>query len=516
VIRPAILGILLFLLHVALVVDDLDAMRYNEETKHSYASVRSRMHYLDWATKPQLYKNYPNHREVPMNRNPSGPELDALKSIVQSESSGEVDWDLNLLSELLHYSFGVTRRLRFGSEWMDFRAAASAGVLYPVETYVVTGGIENLPDGVYYYHAKQHSLIEVRPGDYRQLVAASVDPRLASDRAIIVMSAIPWRSAWKYQSRAYRYCLWDCGTFLSNLVACSTAVKLIATVYAGFIDRTVNQVIGVDRREEATLCVVGFGGHGKQTAPTSELPLDPVVSDPLSSATVDYPLIAEVHRGTAFESEEDLAVWRNSTWSSHPCKLISIPSSSTLAETIKRRGSTRRFEQVPIQINELKIILNSAFQNISVDFLQNRATTLSTYVIVNSVDGLQSGSYYSDCERGALELLRQGNFRAVAGHLCLEQPLPHDASAVIFLLSDLKRVISKLGQRGYRAVQLEAGLRGGRIYLAAYSIRLGATGLTFYDDEVVDFFSPHAKGKDAIFVLAIGKPASSRLTVSGR
>jgi hypothetical protein len=40
----------------------------------------------------------------------------------------------------------------------------------------------------------------------------------------------------------------------------------------------------------------------------------------------------------------------------------------------------------------------------------------------------------------------------------------------------------------------------------AYAPRLPATGLTFFDDDVIDFLSPHAKGKSAIFLLAIGKP----------
>jgi hypothetical protein len=42
--------------------------------------------------------------------------------------------------------------------------------------------------------------------------------------------------------------------------------------------------------------------------------------------------------------------------------------------------------------------------------------------------------------------------------------------------------------------------------LAAYAQRLGATGLTFFDDDVIQFFSPHAKDKSAMFLLAIGKP----------
>ena len=48
---------------------------------------------------------------------------------------------------------------------------------------------------------------------------------------------------------------------------------------------------------------------------------------------------------------------------------------------------------------------------------------------------------------------------------------------------------------------------GGRAYLAAYAQRFGASGLTFYDDDVVRFFSPHAAGLDAIFVTALGRAA---------
>jgi hypothetical protein len=37
---------------------------------------------------------------------------------------------------------------------------------------------------------------------------------------------------------------------------------------------------------------------------------------------------------------------------------------------------------------------------------------------------------------------------------------------------------------------------------------LGASGLTFYDDDVTAFFSPHASGKSAIFVVALGRTAA--------
>jgi hypothetical protein len=59
-------------------------------------------------------------------------------------------------------------------------------------------------------------------------------------------------------------------------------------------------------------------------------------------------------------------------------------------------------------------------------------------------------------------------------------------------------------------VQLEAGILGGKLYLGAYAQRLGATSLTFYDDDVIHFFPPHAEGKSAIFLVAVGNSAKHR------
>ena len=65
---------------------------------------------------------------------------------------------------------------------------------------------------------------------------------------------------------------------------------------------------------------------------------------------------------------------------------------------------------------------------------------------------------------------------------------------------------SHLGERGYRAAQLAAGLAGGRLYLAAYALGLAATGLTFFDAEVSRFFA--AADQEVLFLMAVGHPAS--------
>jgi SagB-type dehydrogenase family enzyme len=196
-----------------------------------------------------------------------------------------------------------------------------------------------------------------------------------------------------------------------------------------------------------------------------------------------------------------------------PVSRSDLPT-DTIEQVILKRGSTRQFARVAIPFERLSTILVTATQGIGADFLKPFGTRFNDlYLIVNAVEGLPSGAYVLKEDRRGLELLKGGAFRSAAGHLGLDQALPADASVAIFFLADLRGILETHGSRGYRTAQIEAGIIGGKIYLAAYALGLGATGLTFYDDEVVDFFSPHASGKSAIFLTAVGMPAKQRIGI---
>jgi SagB-type dehydrogenase family enzyme len=141
------------------------------------------------------------------------------------------------------------------------------------------------------------------------------------------------------------------------------------------------------------------------------------------------------------------------------------------------------------------------------DFLAPGASLVDLYLIVHAVDGLDAGAYVVDRERDGLVPLRSGDFRREAQHLDLGQPLAADAAVNLYWLADLSAVLARLADRGYRAAQLEAAIAGGNAYLAAFALGLGATGLTFFDDDVTAFFAPDAAGKSVLFLMAIGRPA---------
>ncbi|HEU5221245.1 MAG TPA: SagB/ThcOx family dehydrogenase, partial [Candidatus Nitrosotalea sp.] len=163
-----------------------------------------------------------------------------------------------------------------------------------------------------------------------------------------------------------------------------------------------------------------------------------------------------------------------------------------------------KFSLEPITLDQLTTILNQATSGINSDFA-NHELLSDVYIIANAVDELESGAYHFVKEKNALEQLRKGILRHASGNLGLDQDLPYDASVTIFFMINLDKMLEHFGNRGYRVAQLDAAIAGGRMYLASYALGLGATGLTFYDDLVTNFFSPHAENKETMFLIAIGK-----------
>ncbi|CBE69420.1 MAG: SagB/ThcOx family dehydrogenase [Candidatus Methylomirabilis oxygeniifera] len=498
-----------------------EARNYHAATKHSYWSIRLGGHFLDWANKPRPYKAYQGLPVIPLPRDIAPPATEALDAISAFQPDGTSMLDLAGLAQVLFYCGGLTKKkVSPGGEAQYFRAASCTGALYEVEIYVVCGDLPRLPAGVYHFCPVDFALRRLRAGDLRGELARATagDTSISSAPVILVLTAIFWRNAWKYQARAYRHFYWNGGTILANLLATTASAQLTSRVVTGFMDARVDHLLGLDSEREASLCLVPIGA----SSPAAELPEIPPIAPetvPLSKMEVDYPLITQIRAASMLSSEEEVRVWRSTFiprplaslgdqyFPLHPIEREQLPA-RTLGETILRRGSTHQFAQLPISFQQLSTILERTSRGIPADFLGGSSTTLlDTYLIVNSVENLSTGAFHFSPLRQALELLKGGTFRREAGYLCLEQHLGIEASVVVFFLADLERILERYGNRGYGAAQLEAGIVGGKIYLCAYALGLGATGTTFYDDDVTEFFSPHAAGKAALFAVAIGHSA---------
>jgi SagB-type dehydrogenase family enzyme len=132
------------------------------------------------------------------------------------------------------------------------------------------------------------------------------------------------------------------------------------------------------------------------------------------------------------------------------------------------------------------------------------------YLIVHAVEDLEPGVYLHHPDRGAVELVRAGVFREEAARIAAQQRYAGDAHVNLYHLAHLPTVLERFGDRGYRLAQLEGALQAGKLHLGAHALGLGAVGSTSFDDEVVEFFSPHAAGSDYMFVTVFGKRRRSR------
>lgn len=502
------------------------AWRYHDGTKHSEWSIRNSPHFLDWANRPLPFKIYPELEPLKLPANVPQTGVSAMSAIAQAaEPLEDAVPGIAELARILYFSAGITKSRAFPGGEIHFRAAACTGALYEIELYVVCGDLPDLAAGVYHFGPADVSLRLLRQGDFRgNLVEATgVETAIAHAPATIICTGTYWRNAWKYQARTYRHFGWDNGTLMANLLAVSTASGMPAEVVLGFVDDDVNRLLDLDTRREVTFCMVPIGRLVQPSLPppqeTQPLGLKTIA---LSAREAEYPAMLEMHDASSLRSPEEVRGWRANA------EPIANPSASgkqiplqpfreedeprdTIEQVILRRGSTRMFDKTAtITFPQLSTILKHATGGLPADFLPYGAQLNELYLIVHAVEGLAPGLYYFDRARKTLELLRAGEFRQEAYHLGLGQELPADACVDVFFLADLGRTLEQYGNRGYRAVQLEAGAIGGRMYLTAYAQRLGASGLTFFDDDVVQFFAPHATGKSTIFLVAIGKAMKAK------
>jgi SagB-type dehydrogenase family enzyme len=153
--------------------------------------------------------------------------------------------DLGELSQLLWSIQGITDKER------DFRAAPSAGALYPLEVYVIVGNVLSLKEGIYRYIPLRHEIVKMSEGDYRErLSKAALGQTCVRDAAIdIVISGVYDRITKKYGERGIRYTYMEAGHAAQNAYLQAEALNLGTVVVGAFIDDKVKEVVGLKEYE---------------------------------------------------------------------------------------------------------------------------------------------------------------------------------------------------------------------------------------------------------------------------
>lgn len=383
----------------------------------------------DFATWPYPYKRYPDY--LPRTALPRELDQDAL-------------------GRLLFLSSGVVRTAqREGRPRQLFRAAGSAGGRFPLELYVSTA------EGVQWYDPEAHALVRIGEPAH-------------GEATTLIVTGIPWRTAWRYAERGFRHLYWDAGTMLAQTLALAPGARLLTR----FDDAQLTRLVGADGVHEYPLAIVALEAGeprielGGEAAPGA-----------VDHAPRELPLITATQR--AGDGEYPLG----QPWPQAP-----PAPADDLATVILKRGSTRRMDATAT--------VSRAHYEAALTYALTSARQ-PHFIAVHGVEDVQPGLYrWPDLEHP----LRTGDLRTELLRLCWDQDLGRDAAFVVMGAADL----DALDDRGYREAQLDAGLVEGRLHLAAYALGFGASGMTFLDSE---FAATIGEPLAALLFTCVGVPA---------
>ncbi|MEB3225568.1 MAG: SagB/ThcOx family dehydrogenase [Synechococcus sp.] len=471
---------------------------YHQRTKYDPETLSQRGKALDWAQQPSPFKNYK-----------IGTSYD-LKPYLELDKN-QPAWEN--LSYFLLLSYGLTAKIpTFGGEFIYLRTAPSAGGLYPAELYLISRGTELLPAGLYHYEPQTHSLrrfwdnhcwVNLQEACFRH-------PALEKTQLALVTTAIFYRSAWRYEDRAYRRIFLDTGHLLGNINLAATPQGFRPHLIGGFCDRLMNQLLYLDGETEAVTSVLALNFQ-PQTPSQGQTALP-------SPVNLDYPDFAEgellqaLHQASMIQGKAAVPPHQPDVLEdkyNFPFGLkISLAdptgenqagdridwgaNQEDLEDTLLKRRSTRTYTGEELTREELKLLLHFTYhpeayqdQGFLADPDYFDLSLIETFVAVSGVEGLETGCYYYAPKAQELRQIRFKNFREELHYLCLGQDLGRDAAAVVFHTADLASAVSRYGDRAYRYLHMDAGQLGQRLNLAAIQLGLGVSGIAgFFDDQV--------------------------------
>ena len=510
------------------------AEAYHQMTKYFREEVTENPRRLDWATQPAPHKEYHSERKVelvhylPFPKNPfTGGPLEP-----RPEGEGE-PFGLAELSRLLYFSNGVTGMLQYPNGNMQyFRAAPSAGALYPTEIYLAVRDIPSLDNGVYNFQVRDHSIIPLWDGNFWDEFERYCfgHEAISQSRLLLILTGVYERSAWRYQDRAYRRILLDTGHILGNINVCAKRQGFGVYPISGFFDGALNQLLFLDEEEEGVLTMCAMPRLSDlQAIEIRKSSVYPSVLTEEKSEGESKSLLLRLHLASRIgkgegkrEGELPDERAREEKYRDRPAvpfKGGAIDWGSGIEETIFRRRSTRAYSGDGFKREELASVLTFSYEPAILNdegFAAQRGlpqvfdpSLLETYVVVHDVGDLERGIYCYAPKSQELRLIRTGDFRREAWEFSLGQELGRDAAALVIHTSNLPAAVAKYGDRAYRYLHLDAGHIGQRLNLAALRLNLGASGIGGFFDDEVNRMLEISLDQAIIYITTLGVPGAS-------
>ena len=421
---------------------------YHALTKHSYNSVRMYPNRLSWEDQPSVFKSYPKRFER-----------------VAFRMEDEED-------RFLYHIAGINAKKSYPGVEYYLRMNPAAGALYPNELYLQIRGVEGKRDGIYHFDVAASSLTLLHALEEGEGIEPYLGYREAMRGYLFLISALYWRSSWKYKNRAFRYCLLDGGHLLGAIEAAALLKPHATVMHYDIAREKLNRMFGFEERE-------WFIGAASVAVPMRGIEVE----------AVEF-FLPFVDATRTFEPNEQIEQAYRETVVLTGCSRQSKAPQFTyerhrLEQTIFSRRSQRDFHGEAITKGQFRFLMEVLSQPV----LSDCEAEVSVYTVVNRVLDMPLGLYKDG------EYRDYGDFSQKAGYLCLEQYNLGTQGALTFFLTS--------SDKNYQALYQKAGIIGHRLYIAANYLGLGASGIgAYYDDEVNAFLGNEEM---VLYAFAIGK-----------
>ena len=189
---------------------------------------------------------------------------DLRNVIEQRRSVRRYDENVQLTLEELSYLLWMTQGIVHLSEktGRTLRTVPSAGARHPFETYLALRRVENLEPGIYHFIPQRHNLEIVIQGEPILSAlgeAAGRQNHVFTCAATFIWVAIPYRTSYRYGTRAYRYLFLDAGHICQNLHLAAEAIDYGVCAIGAFNDEQVNALLELDGKEQFVAYMATLG-----------------------------------------------------------------------------------------------------------------------------------------------------------------------------------------------------------------------------------------------------------------
>ncbi|TDN50917.1 nitroreductase family protein [Azoarcus indigens] len=496
---------------------------YHERSKHRLDRYAPSPGQLDWANQPDPFRRYAGVSRTLL---PLAEPVTAVPTLDEALAGQVAPAPLTLaaVSRLLYDALAISAWKRAGSSRWAVRCNPSSGNLHPTEAYLLLPPLPGLGEeaGMYHYEVQDHALAcraSLDAGSWSRLVHGLPDGGF-----LIALGSIPWREAWKYGERAYRYCQHDLGHALAQLACAAAALGWEASVLAGAGDDCIATLAGLfdhsgpEAEWPGALLALSPrplpAGTGRRWLPAlAALPETWAatmagVPNRLSGEHASWPVIDEV--ALACRRESAPGQWTAASASVLPPELPPRPLPAR--QIFRSRRSA-------VEMDGERVLSGEAFVRLVAALLpQARApwpalpwpVAVHPVFFLHRVRGFAPGVYlllrepaarsglqaalgrfphWTELDEVALGLplfrLAEGDLGRYAQIANCHQALAADGAFAVAMVAAFEPVLAAEGPAAYRRLFWEAGALGQVLYLEAEAAGMRGTGIGCYFDDVI-------------------------------